>query len=73
MGSPRRGATTPKGGEYVRNFWATLAFFANTVAFLFIGLGTNLGQLFTFIVPIGIAYLSVMAARLVSVYSILQA
>jgi CPA1 family monovalent cation:H+ antiporter len=61
----------PERREYVRNFWNILAFFANTVAFLFIGLGTNLGQLFTFIIPIGIAYLSVMAARLVSVYSIL--
>lgn len=61
----------PERRAYVRNFWNILAFFANTVAFLFIGLGTNLGQLFTFIIPIGIAYLSVMAARLVSVYSIL--
>jgi CPA1 family monovalent cation:H+ antiporter len=57
--------------ENVRNFWMVLAFFANTVAFLFIGLGTDLGQFYSYLLPIAIAYGAVMAARFASVYSIL--
>jgi CPA1 family monovalent cation:H+ antiporter len=61
----------PERQMYIKNFWLVLSFFANTLAFLFIGLGTNLGQLYSYAGSIVIAYLAVMAARLASVYSIL--
>lgn len=61
----------PARKEYVKSFWSVLSFFANTVAFLFIGLGTDLRQFYSFLGPILIAYLAVMAARFASVYSIL--
>ncbi len=61
----------PERKAYVKNFWSVLSFFANTVAFLFIGLGTDIGQFYNFLAPILIAYLAVMVARLTSVYSIL--
>jgi CPA1 family monovalent cation:H+ antiporter len=59
------------GGETVRSFWNVLAFIANTVAFLFIGLSTNLFTLLGSFVPIVIAYVIVMAARYSSVMTIL--
>jgi CPA1 family monovalent cation:H+ antiporter len=58
--------------ETLRNFWAILAFLANSVAFLTIGLATNLSQIFTFIVPITVGFVIVLAARFVSVYSVLS-
>jgi CPA1 family monovalent cation:H+ antiporter len=60
-----------EGGETVRNFWTVLAFIANTVAFLFIGLSTNLSALAGSFLPIVVAYLVVLAARYSSVVSIL--
>jgi CPA1 family monovalent cation:H+ antiporter len=69
VSSSRRG---PVGyNEQVRSFWMILAFIANSAAFLIIGLSTDLYNLALFIVPVGIAFLVVMAARFVSVYSVL--
>jgi len=59
------------GGEFVKSVWTVLAFIANTVAFLFIGLSTNLPALLGSIVPIAIAYAVVLAARYSSVAAIL--
>ncbi len=55
-----------------REFWKTLAFIANTIAFLFIGLSTNIESLFGNAGPILVAYLVVSLARFASVYSILS-
>jgi monovalent cation:H+ antiporter, CPA1 family len=60
-----------EGGETVRTFWTVLAFIANTVAFLFIGLSTNLFTLVGSIVPILVASAVVMAARYSSVMTVL--
>ncbi|MDG6898619.1 MAG: cation:proton antiporter, partial [Nitrososphaerota archaeon] len=61
-----------EGGETVRTFWNVLAFFANTIAFLFIGLSTNLFSLASSALPILIAYAVVMAARFSSVMTLLS-
>ena len=55
-----------------RQFWNILAFVANTVAFLFIGLSTNLALLGGSIGVILIAYGVVTLARFASVYPILS-
>jgi CPA1 family monovalent cation:H+ antiporter len=57
--------------ETLRNFWMILAFLANSIAFLAIGLATSLSEIITFILPIMIAYSVVLGARFISVYSIL--
>jgi Na+:H+ antiporter len=57
--------------EAVKGFWKVLAFIANTVAFLFIGFSTNIGLLFGGLGAIGVAYVTVVAARYISVRSIL--
>ena len=62
---------TRRQREMLRSFWRILAFIANSVAFLTIGLATQLTEIITFIVPITIGFCVVMAARFVSVYSIL--
>jgi Na+:H+ antiporter len=58
--------------QATREFWGILAFFANTVAFLFIGFSTNilsLGGSASFIIT---AYAAVMVSRFASVYPILS-
>jgi CPA1 family monovalent cation:H+ antiporter len=60
-----------EGSETVKTFWSVLAFLANTVAFLFIGLSTNLLVLVGSLVPISIAYVVVLVARYASVRSIM--
>jgi CPA1 family monovalent cation:H+ antiporter len=62
---------TKRHRDILRNFWRILAFLANSIAFLTIGLATDLAQIVTFIAPITIAFIAVLAARWVSVYSIL--
>lgn len=57
--------------DILRNFWRILAFIANSVAFLTIGLATDLAHIITFIVPIMIAFSVVLVSRFISVYSIL--
>lgn len=55
----------------VRSFWETMTFIANSVAFLFIGLSTDVLQLATGAVAILVAYLAVSLARAAAVYPIL--
>ncbi len=57
--------------EVLRNFWRILAFLANSIAFLTIGLATDLSNIIEFIIPIVIVFGAVLLARFVSVYSIL--
>lgn len=58
--------------EATREFWNILAFFANTVAFLFIGFSTNILSLGGSVTFILVAYCVVMLSRAVSVYPILS-
>jgi len=55
----------------VKSFWQIVAFVANSVAFLFIGLSTDVTHLATGAVAIGVAFLAVSIARAASVYPIL--
>jgi Na+:H+ antiporter len=55
----------------VKAFWEVIAFVANSVAFIFIGLSTDISQLAAGALAIGVAYLAVNLARAASVYPIL--
>jgi monovalent cation:H+ antiporter, CPA1 family len=55
----------------VKSFWQIIAFVANSVAFLFIGLSTDVTQLAAGALAIGVAFLAVNLARAASVYPIL--
>jgi Na+:H+ antiporter len=55
----------------VKSFWQIIAFVANSVAFLFIGLSTDVAQLIAGALAIGVAFLAVNLARAASVYPIL--
>ena len=57
--------------ETVRSFWGIVAFVANSVAFLFIGLSTDLFQLGAGGLAILVAFFAVTLARAASVYPIL--
>jgi Na+:H+ antiporter len=61
----------PQTTRTVRNFWRIMAFIANSLAFLYIGLSTNLATIRADLIPIGIAFSTVIIARLASVYSLL--
>jgi monovalent cation:H+ antiporter, CPA1 family len=61
----------PQTTRIVRNFWRIMAFIANSLAFLYIGLSTNLATITADLIPIGIAFSTVIIARLSSVYSLL--
>jgi len=56
----------------VRSFWQTIVFVANTVAFLFIGLSTDVLQIIAGAVAILVAFLAVSIGRAATVYSILS-
>jgi CPA1 family monovalent cation:H+ antiporter len=58
--------------QITRQFWNILAFLANTVAFLFIGISTNILNVAGAGAAILIAYGVVVVARFVSVYPILS-
>ncbi len=59
--------------EVTREFWKVLAFFANSVAFFFIGVSTNIIELATSSAAIAVAYGVVVMARITSVYPIMSA
>ncbi len=61
----------PQTTRTVRNFWRIMTFIANSLAFLYIGLSTNLASIRADLVPIGIAFSAVIIARLSTVYSLL--
>ncbi|HEV2389707.1 MAG TPA: sodium:proton antiporter [Nitrososphaerales archaeon] len=60
-----------KARPTVKSFWAIIAFVANSVAFLFIGLSTDVTQLIAGALAIAVAFLAVNLARAASVYPIL--
>lgn len=64
-------AVTPSNREAIRIFWEIAAFIGNSIAFLFIGLRTDILKLSQSLELILVAYLAVVAARAVSVYPIL--
>jgi CPA1 family monovalent cation:H+ antiporter len=66
-----RSVVHPLSKEALRSFWRIMAFIANSVAFLFIGLNTDLLNLSRAFLLIIIASVSVFAARAVAVYPIL--
>src|SRR5713101_2899675 len=61
----------PTTRRTVRSFWRIMAFIANSLAFLYIGLSTDLARITSDLLPIGIAFLAVTIARLTSVYPLL--
>lgn len=61
----------PQTTRTVRNFWRIMAFIANSLAFLYIGLSTSLGKISADLVPIGIAFGAVILSRVSSVYPLL--
>jgi monovalent cation:H+ antiporter, CPA1 family len=63
--------TRPQTTRTVRNFWRIMAFIANSLAFLYIGLSTDLSKISADLVPIGIAFAAVIIARVSSVYPLL--
>ena len=62
--------TSPTTRLTLDNFWEFLAFVANSLVFLLIGLEMRLAQLVQFAVPIAVAVLAVLFSRAVSVYLI---
>jgi Na+:H+ antiporter len=61
----------PQTTRTVRNFWRIMAFIANSLAFLYIGLSTDLARIRADLLPIGLAFTAVTIARFSSVYPIL--
>lgn len=66
-----RATVVQKARGTIKSFWQTIAFVANSVAFLFIGLSTDITQLAAGALAIGVAFLAVSLARVASVYPIL--
>src|SRR6266700_2412150 len=61
----------PTTRRTVRSFWRIMAFIANSLAFLYIGLSTNRAGITDDLLYIGIGFLAVTIARLTSVYPLL--
>src|SRR6266571_7453940 len=61
----------PQTTRTVRNFWRITSFIANSLAFLYIGLSTDLARIRADLLPIGLAFTAVTIARLTSVYPLL--
>src|SRR2546422_8715290 len=61
----------PQTTRTVRNFWRITAFIANSLAFLYIGLSTDLARIQADLLPIGLAFTAVTIARFSSVYPLL--
>ena len=66
-----RSSVRPSSRANIRTFWEVAAFLGNSVAFLFIGLRTNIFTLVNSSEYIAIAFLSVFVARAATVYPIL--
>ena len=62
--------TSPTTRLTIENFWEFLAFVANSLVFLFIGLEIEITQLWPGIVPIIVAVLAVLFSRAIVVYGI---
>ena len=61
----------PQTTRTVRNFWRIMTFIANSLAFLYIGLSTDLATIRADLVPIGLAFSAVIISRVASVYPLL--
>src|SRR6059058_5262808 len=61
----------PQTTRTVRNFWRITAFIANSLAFLYIGLSTDLARIRADLLAIGLAFAAVTIARFSSVYPLL--
>jgi Na+:H+ antiporter len=61
----------PATRRSVRGFWRVAAFIANSLAFLYIGLSTNLTVLVADLFPIIVGFVAVTASRFASVYPLL--
>ncbi len=66
-----RTVVRPLSKEQVKTFWGVVAFMANSVAFLYIGLNTNIFKLYASMQLILVAYAAVIAARIAVVYPIM--
>jgi CPA1 family monovalent cation:H+ antiporter len=63
---------SPKVRIYTSNFWEMIAFFANSLAFLYLGLSMDLIRIGQNLPLIILAFVVVLAARAVSTYPILR-
>ncbi|HYL65664.1 MAG TPA: sodium:proton antiporter [Nitrosopumilaceae archaeon] len=63
---------SPKVRTYTSNFWEMIAFFANSLAFLYLGLSMDLMRIGQNLPLIILAFVVVLAARAVSTYPILR-
>jgi CPA1 family monovalent cation:H+ antiporter len=63
---------SPKVRTYTSNFWEMIAFFANSLAFLYLGLSMDLIMIGQNLPLIILAFVVVLAARAVSTYPILR-
>lgn len=62
------GNTSPTTRLVLDNFWEFMAFVANSLVFLLIGIRIQLDQLMQFAVPIVVAVLAVLLSRAISIY-----
>jgi CPA1 family monovalent cation:H+ antiporter len=62
--------TSPSTALAIDNFWELLAFVANSLVFLLIGLRIELGNWLLFFVPIVVALLAVLLSRAITVYGL---
>ena len=62
--------TSPTTRLTLENFWEFLAFVANSLVFLLIGIEIQITQLLQFALPIAVAVLAVLFSRAISVYLI---
>jgi CPA1 family monovalent cation:H+ antiporter len=62
--------TSPTTQLTLENFWEFLAYVANSLVFLLIGLEIQIAQLLEFAVPILVAVLAVLLSRAITVYSL---
>jgi CPA1 family monovalent cation:H+ antiporter len=68
-----KGIMSEKTQMYSSHFWEMIAFFANSVAFLYLGLSMDILNMGTKLPLIAMAFVAVLAARAVSTYPILAA
>ena len=62
--------TSPTTQLTLENFWEFMAFVANSLVFLLIGIRIEISELLTFAVPIVVAVLAVLFSRAISVYAL---
>jgi CPA1 family monovalent cation:H+ antiporter len=60
--------TSPSTSLAIDNFWELLAFVANSLVFLLIGIRIELGQRLEYFIPIVVAVLAVLLSRAITVY-----